>query len=260
MNPDGGFRDRAGESDLYYTVFGLESLIALRTEPPKARIEQYLRSFGDGEGLDFVHLACLGRCWAGINRDLTGAPVDGILTGIETFRSRDGGYNQSAGDPDGTAYGAFLAMGVYQDLGRNIPNPDRVLASIQNLRAHDGGFSNFAGADTGITPATAAVVALMHQMECNVNPALAKWLLARCLPAGGFFAVPDAPIPDLLSTATALHALATLHVPLNGLREPCLDFIDSLWTNRGGFYGNWSDDTIDTEYTYYALLSLGHLT
>ena len=43
-----------------------------------------------------------------------------------------------------------------------------------------------------------------------------------------------------------------MHVPLNGLREPCLDFIDSLWTNRGGFYGHWSDDAIDTEYTYYA--------
>ena len=50
------------------------------------------------------------------------------------------------------------------------------------------------------------------------------------------------------------------HAPLNGLRESCLDFIDSLWTNRGGFYGHWSDDAIDTEYTYYALLSLGHLT
>ena len=72
--------------------------------------------------------------------------------------------------------------------------------------------------------------------------------------------LPGAPIPDLLSTATALHALAGMQVPLAGLREPCLDFVDSLWTNRGGFYGHWSDDAIDTEYTYYALLSIGHLT
>ena len=44
------------------------------------------------------------------------------------------------------------------------------------------------------------------------------------------------------------------------LREPCLDFVDSLWTNRGGFFGTWADDTVDCEYTYYALLALGHLS
>ena len=72
--------------------------------------------------------------------------------------------------------------------------------------------------------------------------------------------IPDAPVPDLLSTATALHAISTLHAPLDPVRESCLDFIDSLWTNRGGFYGSWGDDAIDCEYTYYALLSLGHLS
>ena len=61
--PDGGFTDRAGNSDLYYTVFGLESFVALRDDPPVETIA-YLERFADGDGLDFVHLACLGRCWA----------------------------------------------------------------------------------------------------------------------------------------------------------------------------------------------------
>ena len=82
----------------------------------------------------------------------------------------------------------------------------------------------------------------------------------RCHSSGGFLATPVAPIPDLLSTATGLHALAALHVPLTGIYEPCLDFVDSLWTNRGGFYGSWVDDVLDCEYTYYGLLALGHLT
>jgi len=34
----------------------------------------------------------------------------------------------------------------------------------------------------------------------------------------------------------------------------------SLWTSRGAFYGNWADDVADCEYTYYALLALGHLS
>jgi hypothetical protein len=49
MNPDGGFQDRAGQSDLYYTVFGLEGLIALRADIPSGTVAGYLRQFGDGE-------------------------------------------------------------------------------------------------------------------------------------------------------------------------------------------------------------------
>ena len=47
---------------------------------------------------------------------------------------------------------------------------------------------------------------------------------------------------------------------LEPIKEPCLDFIDSLWTNSGGFYGSWGDDLQDCEYTFYALLALGHLS
>ena len=260
INSDGAFRNRAGESDLYYTVFGLEALVALRTEPPVDDVARYLRTLGDGRGLDFVHLACLARCWAGVTRSTTAAFAEAILSRIEGFRTLDGGYNQSNGASHGTSYAAFLAMGAYQDFGQNLPDPDGLLASLYHLRAKDGSFANVPGAAAGVTTATAAAVTLMRQLDRDPDPALIEWLLSRCLPAGGFFALPGAPIPDLLSTATALHALAGLHVPLSGLREPCLDFIDSLWTNRGGFYGHWSDDAIDTEYTYYALLSLGHLT
>src|SRR5215510_10075626 len=59
LNPDGGFQDRTGKSDLYYTVFGLEGLIALQETLPADAVASFLQSFGDGEGLDFVHLCCL---------------------------------------------------------------------------------------------------------------------------------------------------------------------------------------------------------
>ena len=111
----------------------------------------------------------------------------------------------------------------------------------------------------GLASGAAAVLLLRH-LGVTPDASLADWLLARANPEGGFFAAPDAPIPDLLSTATALHALSAMQAPLEPVRESCLDFIDSLWTNRGGFYGSWADDAIDCEYTYYALLSLGHLS
>jgi prenyltransferase beta subunit len=57
----------------------------------------------------------------------------------------------------------------------------------------------------------------------------------------------------------ALHALDSLQVDFSGKKDALLDYIDSLWTNEGGFHGSWEDDELDIEYTYYGLLALGHL-
>src|SRR5206468_311855 len=156
--------------------------LALRADLPVPALHSYLRGFGDGEDLDFVHLSCLARGWAGLPADLRAdAPRGEIAERIEGCRTADGGYADTPGAGRGTLY-------------------------------------------------------------------------------GGFYAAPAAPIPDLLSTATALHALAGMRVDLEPIKEPCLDFIDSLWVNRGAFFGTWMDDEPDCEYTYYALLALGHLS
>ncbi|MBI1357386.1 MAG: hypothetical protein GC160_23845 [Acidobacteria bacterium] len=259
INPDGGFQDRQGASDLYYTVFGLEGLRALRRELPTEAVSGYLRAFGEGDGLDFVHAACLARCWA--NLGLAGeAPAAAIAARLEGFRAPDGGYHPSEGAAHGTAYGCFLALGAYQDLGTLPPEPERLLDCIDSLRSADGGYANQPGAPVGLTPPTAAALTVSRALGRPVERSAAEWLLARCLPEGGFFAAPQAPLPDLLSTATALHALSGAGVSFETLREPCLDFVDSLWSNQGGFYGHWSDDAQDCEYTYYGLLALGHLS
>ena len=261
INEDGGFKDRAGGSDLYYTVFGCEAMLALRADLPFASIASYLRRFGNGDGLDFVHQACLARAWADLPKEYRGqVPGDGILAGIESHRSGDGGYDSRPGSAQGTAYGCFLALGAYQDLGAEPPRSRAMLTCLENLRAEDGGYANQPDLPTGLTTATAAAVTLLRQFKASVAPELAPWLLARCHADGGFFANPAAPVPDLLSTATALHALAGMQASFEEIKEPCLDFVDTLWTNRGGFYGSWGDDTLDCEYTYYGLLALGHLS
>lgn len=273
LNPDGGFKDRAGESDLYYTVFGLEGLIALRADVPLSTAA-YLRSFGDRVparseerakgrvmGLDFVHLTCLARCWASLPpRSREEVPREAILRRLEACRSADGGYHVEPGRERGTVYACFLALGAYQDLAKELPDAAGMLRCLQYLRADDGGYANQDDLPLGLTPPTAAAVTLLRQLEQPVPPELGDWLLDRCLPEGGFFATPMAPLPDLLSTATALHALAGMGRDLGSIREPCLDFLDSLWVNQGAFYGNWTDEASDCEYTYYGLLALGHLS
>jgi len=263
QNEDGGFRDRNGTSDLYYTVFGLDGLLALQREFPADRVAAYLKSFGDGQGLDFVHLCCLARAWAALShqaRPESGPPSAEIVRRIEAFRALDGGYHSGCGREFGTTYAAFLAVGAYQDLKVDWHEPLRLVQSLKFLETNDGAWANERHAKVGSTNATAAAITTLRNLNVPVNQSAGDWLLARCHPEGGFLAAPGAPIPDLLSTATALHALAGLQVSFESVKEKCLDFIDTLWTNEGAFHGQWADDHVDCEYTYYGLLALGHLS
>ena len=259
LNPDGGFQDRDRASDLYYTVFGLECLCALQRELPIDHVRRYLAGFQVNDSLDFVHTACLARCYANIAA-IGDAPRDELIGRLEAHRTPDGGYHADRTASHATAYGCFLALGAYQDLGSFPPRPEALVRSLAALRSSDGGFANQPDATLGLTPPTAAVLTLYRQLSQPIPEGAAEWLLERMLPEGGFFATPLTPMPDLLSTATALHALSGCGVSLDALREPCLDYIDSLWSNQGGFYGHWSDDTQDCEYSYYGLLALGHLS
>ena len=256
---DGGFKDRSSNSDLYYTVFGLEALTALGAELPST-VGDYLRNFGAGENLDLLHLCCLIRCWANVCKAALPLDVDALVARIESHRTADGGYSTDASAATGTAYGCFVVMGAYQDLRREMPSPEGVIRCLRALRASDGGYANQPGAPMGLTPSTAAACTLLRHLGEPSSADLISWLLSRCHKDGGFYATPAAPIPDLLSTATALHALSGMQASFESVKERCLDFVDSLWTSRGGFYGNWADDSLDCEYTYYGLLALGHLS
>lgn len=254
----GGAMDRAGRADLYYTIFALAALEAVGAAAPQPpSLTAWIESFGDGEGLDFIHLGALARCRAAIHSGGDGAR---LLERIEAFRTPDGGYHETAEAKCGHAYGCFVALGAYQDAGRQPPEPLRMVQCLKFLETPDGGWGNVRGMRAGTVPATAAAVTLLHQLEVPLNQTAAAWLLDQQHESGGWLAVPGAPMPDLLSTATALHALACLDVRLpEAARERCLDFVDTLWDAAGGFHGHWADDPLDAEYTFYGLLALGHL-
>jgi len=266
QNSDGGFKDRTGRSDLYYTVFGIDGLLALQAELPGDQIGHYLDRFGNGEGLDFVHLCCLARCHGALTNHYHkgGGPsvAPNLAARIESFRSDDGGYNPRQRSSSGTAYGAFLALDALQNLGCSIIEPLRLVQSLKLLETSDGAWTNSREGQSavGSTNATAAASTILRHLQMPVNASVADWLWARRHVQGGFLAAPSAPMPDLLSTATTLHALSGMQRDLTPLKESCLDFIDTLWTSDGGFHGNWSDDVVDCEYTFYGLLSLGHLS
>lgn len=260
IHPEGGFADRDGKPDLYYTVFGIQCLRALRADLPADKLAAYLQSFGHGDDLDLIHLTCLARCWSDLpHAAIPPALKSAVLTRLAAHRTADGGYTTKSSESSASAYGCFLALGALQDIKEPLPDPEALLNCLQTLAQKGGSYSNDSDITLGNTPATAAAITILHQLNRPIDPRSAEWLIAAQHPEGGFYALPGAPMPDLLSTAVALHALSCAQTPIDAIRDRTLDFIDTLWTNRGSFYGNWGEQILDVEYTWYGLLALGHL-
>ncbi|MBN1417924.1 MAG: hypothetical protein JXP34_04065 [Planctomycetes bacterium] len=258
---DGGFRGRAARSDLYYTAFAVEALAALGADPPPG-LADYLRRFGTGASLDFIHIACLARSWASLDLDGIDPKAPGILLDrMREYGAAGGGFHHAKrGAARGTAYGCFLAVGLCEDLGADLPDSGAILSCLAGLRLPDGAYANEPGRSMGLTPATAAATTLLAHLEGAVAPETPAWIRAHHRRSGGFAAATLSPIADLLSTATALHALAACGEPLDDLREPCARFVEGLRGDTGGFCGHRFDRTADCEYTWYGLLALGHLS
>jgi prenyltransferase beta subunit len=134
-----------------------------------------------------------------------------------------------------------------------------VARCLDSLRVPGGAWANDVELPIPNIPATAAAVTLCRNLRLTVPPETSAWILNSWHPAGGFLPFPGAPMPDLLSTAVALHALDGLQVDFAERKDAMLDFVDSLWTAAGGFHGTWDEEEFDIEYTYYGLLALGHL-
>lgn len=263
QNPDGGFHDRDGESDLYYTSFAIDALTALQAEIPTASLANFLSSKAAAlDELDFVHRCCLARLLSSLPAIPTDISLDRVLDSVEHYRSADGGYNQIDNAESGSAYACFLAYGAHSDHGRTLPDDAGVIHCLSTLATPDGAWANDSLFPVPNVPATAAAITVLRNLRQPIPQKTADWLLGsfQLTPnGGGFLPFPEAPLPDLLSTAVALHALDGLQIPFEKLKDPLLDYLDTLWTAEGGFHGSWEDDDLDIEYTYYGLLALGHL-
>lgn len=260
QNPDGGFRDRDGGSDLYYTCFAIDALTALQVDLPEASLASFFgERLGSLDKLDFVHLCCLSRGFSALTKRPSPDALAPVLEGIERYRTADGGYNQDDEAETGSAYACFLAYGAYADHGLALPNPEGVAKCLGSLSVAGGAWANDVELPIPNVPATAAAVTLCRNLRIPIPSETARWILGSWHPSGGFLPFPGAPMPDLLSTAVALHALDGLQVPFEERKEAMLDYVDSLWTAAGGFHGTWDEEEFDIEYTYYGLLALGHL-
>jgi geranylgeranyl transferase type-2 subunit beta len=276
QNPDGGFADRHGVSDLYYTGFALRGLAVLDVLTPDecARAAGYLRACLTRQAsvVDFFSLlyACLLVQSAGGPDVLADAPPDWpdrVAAALESLRTPDGGYAKAAsptGEPlrSGSTYHTFLVALCYQLLGREVPDPGAVVRFVASRRREDGGYVEIAPMRRGGTNPTAAAVGLLQIVEAltpEVRDGVVGFLADMPSLEGGLRANARAPLADLLSTFTASWTLAQLGAldRLDG--EAVLGYARSLERAEGGFHGGLWDEGDDVEYTFYGLGLLGLL-
>lgn len=257
---DGGYRGRSAMGDVYYSAFAVDCLLALDRPLPLDRLRDFAHGRAAALDLDLPHTASLLRLLALEEED--DVAREQARQRLARFYDPGRGWKLHADSPHSSIYAAFLAALALDDMGLEdeecLPLPSTE-ALLESLRP-DGLFADAGGAAAGtITVTAAAVMLLLIQMQTPPEQTLDA-LLRLAAPGGGFRLAPNAPAPDLLSTATALTTLAAADVSMpRPLRAACASFVEGAWQQDGGFSSHPADRVSDVEYTWYGLLALGCL-
>jgi hypothetical protein len=249
------FMNKNRTADLYYTVVGwlLAYMLDIRLDEKKT--SAYLKRQAI-DGLDFIHYAAFVRCRLlqkllagryfalGMGR-LFSSPVKPLYA-----------FEHYPHDDAETPYSRFVWLCMMEDANRKIRNKAELKAGLNEYRVPTGGFSNRKNNPAAATNATAAALAGLGPLAGYKTNEDVHFLQELQKVSGGFAAAPHSPVPDLLSTATALFTLQCYRIKPK--ISPC-DFIEAHWLNSGGFSATLLEDTSDVEYTFYGLLALGTL-
>jgi hypothetical protein len=231
----GGFCDRGGKADLYYTLFGFFIAKAFGMNELFPAIFKFAWQKIRSESLSDVDLHC-----AAIVTSDTPAGW-GYPAGVVNLKKaiRDQLKQQKI-------YNSFLSLLTCYYL--------RDYYGIYIIRKYLGKIPH-----TDIPCSLLAAELVLHTTFKRKTDSLVRQLLSYYDNHGGFKATRATRGADLLSTSVALYALKFADFDLRTVRPDCLDYVDSLYDD-GGFAANTYDPDTDIEYTFYGLLALGALT
>jgi len=232
----GGFADRAGNCDLYYSLFGYYIAEALNMQEVIPSLKEYVKNVVHTGNLIGVHLHAAAILYAKLF-DETTLPK-GLRLKIHN--------NLLHPDNKQGTYSVFMSMLTFYYL-----NDYYGLYRVQNRLKNIGTSSE--------TPCSVSSAQLVLR-RCFGKPtqSLEKQLYSFHLEDGSFKAITKAPAGDLLSTGVALYAFSFANADLRLIAPGCLSYVDSLFSS-GGFCAAVYDEQPDVEYTFYGLLALGSL-
>lgn len=230
----GAFVDRAGNPDLYYSLFGFWLASALKMENVTGKLNSFVSGNVDNE------LKVVDRF-----------SVLLIQTGL--FQKKK------------------IKLRLFRVLGRSKSNINfsyqlfLVLLAVDATRGTKWWFKSIAKLvlmfykiPDGV-PCSMLAALLVGQQKAGMKvDQLQRQLLNYFDDEMGFKAFPETEHGDLLSTGVALFALKRTDFDLRLVAPVCYRLIEQSFAN-GAFLSGDGDQTRDLEYTFYGLLALGSL-
>ena len=264
QRPDGGFPGRAGGSDLYYTAFAVRTLAILDALDPIVAADtlRFLKSFLERQ-IPLVDLISLLLAAFTIEAatgedfldEVDPAWPDRLEARLEACRCADGGYARTPQGHAGSVYQSFLHVLCYELVDRPVPDREALVAFFRGRAVPSGGFVEVRVARRpGVNPTAAAIAGLrmLDALDHDLILPTIEFVLGQAELGGGFRASPRAPVPDLLSTFTALWTLEELGARDRADGAAHRGFVDRLET-PAGYLGVLFDEVADVEYTFYGV-------
>ena len=236
---DGGFADRGGKTDLYYSMFGCFVAEALSVNEIFPQLKDYVKKAATQDSLTGIHLYCGAILYSKLHR---------FDSATERLRERVE-FEIESETKDGISSGYTFFLGLltlyYLQDYRNILKLKKKIKVISKEKE----------LPCSLSAADAVINRVLGKSVTESEVKLKSFYKGK----GGFLALHKSPIEDLLSTAVALYALHFIDSDIKNIKPDCLNYVDGLYLN-GGFCATEMDFDIDIEYTFYGLLALGALS
>ena len=238
QNDNGAFIDRAGNADIYYSLFGYFLTETFDLGDVKNSFRKYVNLYQPTEDRKNIYLFCqaiLSFKLSGKNRE-SEAQLEKITHILDTSNPLDDGYSWFLGVLALFYMEEYFLIKKYLSVWKKNRNP---------LKEN--------------TPAS-LIAAELVMLKINKRPCDThiKLLYKYYRKSGGFVALQKSPVEDLLSTAVSLFALKIAGVSLDIIKPDSMKFITSLYYD-GGFCATTFDQEPDIEYTFWGLLALASI-
>jgi hypothetical protein len=236
QNSVGGFTDRVGKPDFYYSLFGTWLSVALDEGQIQAKHKNFIARLSESHENTVDEFAFLLIKISLPGYDFKKPSFFSVLNRMLFKSSRVNFF-----------YRIFLFILIIDALYR----PKIIYPLVRGiLRFYS---------PPADSPCSVHAAITVTRSESGLDVKREQHILFSYFEDGkGFKAFRSTEEADLLSTAVALFALKTSDTDLRRIAPDCLDLIQQNYSN-GAFLAGNGDGVRDLEYTFYGLLALGIL-
>lgn len=233
----GGFMDRAGKPDLYYSLFGLWLSLATKQKKLQNNLKEFVSNKNRSELTNAVEDMALLLLKSILNSNQKNQSVLSIIN--MAFRK---------GKMIELSYQFFLISLTIDAVGKN----KKLYYFFARIWLY------FYKSKGNIPCSLTAALVYARKMLGLCTKNIRKKLVSFSIEDSGFRAFESVTTADTLSTGVALFVLKETGYDLRMIKPGCLSFVQENY-DTGAFLSGDGDQTKDLEYTFYGLLALGSL-